>query len=179
MKCDGRSHRGGQVLKTIGVIDALGRRGMNNRAYCLLLTEESIFLIRERITNGVIPGVFGYTMTQARVHFHPEDEELTKLTENKDTVIIPYERLKRVWIVKGFSSTTMRREYKVAIEYMDSSMTPRKFLAVIVPPSAHNTHGRGAKTNRATAIRAGAMEAKELFKRALPDNVGIIAEYAL
>jgi hypothetical protein len=167
------------MLKTIGVIDALGRRGLSNRAYCLLLTEESIFLLRERITDDIIPGVLGYTMTQARVHFHPEDEELAMLTENRDTVIIPYERVKRVWIVKGFSSTTMRREYKVAIEYMDSAMTPRKFLAVIVPPSPHNSPGRRAKTDRATAIRTCAIEAKELFERALPDNAGIIAEYAL
>jgi hypothetical protein len=179
MKYDGRRTGGGQMQKTIGVIDALGRKGLNNRAYCLLLTEKSIFLIRERIRDDIIPGVFGYTMIHVRVHTHPEDQELAKLTESRDNMIIPYERLKRVWIVKRFSSTTMKREHKVAIEYLDSSMRPRKFLAAIVPPSPPNAHGKGAKTDRAAAIRAYAMEAKELFKRALPDNTGIITEYAL
>ncbi len=167
------------MQKTIGVIDALMRKGLSNRAYCLLLTEKSISLIRERIRDDIIPGVFGYTMIHERVHNHPDDQELAKLTESKDNMIIPYERLKKVWIVKGFSSATMRSEYKVAMEYLDSSMRPRKFLAAIVPPSPPNAHGKGARTDHAAAIRAYAMEARDLFKRALPDNVGIVTEYAL
>jgi hypothetical protein len=167
------------MQKTLGVIDALGRKGLNNRAYCMLLTEESIFLIRENIRADIIPGAFGYTMTHFRIHDHPADQDLAKLTDSRDNTIIPYERLKRVWIVRGFSSTTMRREYKVAIEYLDSSMRPRKFLAAIVPPSTSMPSGKSAKTDRAAAIRAYAIEAKELFKRALPVNTGIVTEFGL
>ena len=171
---------GGEHLqKTLGMIEALGRKGLKNIAYCLHLTDEGIFLIQERIRDDVIPGVFGYTSTQTREHVHLNAEELTNLTENKDSVIIPYGRIMGVRIIKRFSSTTMRRAYKLTIEYLDSSKRQRRFLADIVPPVPPSVHGRKLKQDRAASIRAYAMEAEELLRRALLGNKNVISEFSV
>lgn len=158
------------------MIEALGRKGLRNEAYCLLLTDQSIFLIRERIRDEVIPGVFGYTSTQTRVHVHPDAEELTG---NKDIATIPYERIAGVRIARGFSSTTMRREFKIVIDYKDASERPRRFLAVIVPPQSEAVHGQEPKYDRLSSIRDYAIEAKGLLERSLSERCNITCDFSL
>ena len=158
------------------MIETLGRRGLKNIAFCLLLTDRGILLIHERIRDEVIPGVFGFASTRVSEHVHPEADDLTKLVENKDFVIIPYERLRRIGIVKGFSSATLRKEYKIAISYSDSSEKQKRFLADIVPPLSPSGRDKGSMQDRAASIKAYALEAVELLKRVLPDNREIISE---
>jgi hypothetical protein len=179
MEFDGGMDGGEHLLKTLGMIEALGRKGLKSKAFCLFLTDKGIILIQEIIRDEVVPGAFGYSSTKTREHVHPEVEDLAKLTENKDSVIIPYEKIRGIWIAKGFSSTTMRREYKITIEYLDPSEKQRRFLADIVPPLPPNVHGQGLKRDRAASIRAYVLEAEETLRRALPDNMGIISDFSL
>ncbi len=153
----------------------MGRRGLRNKAYCLLLTDQSIFLIQEPIRDEIVPGVFGYTSTQTRVRVHPDAEELI---DNKDIATIPYDRIAGVRIARGFSSTTMRREFKIAIDYKDATEKPRRFLAVIVPPQSE-VNGQQPKYNRLSSIRDYAIEVKELLKRSLSDRSNITCDFSL
>ena len=171
--------RGVNLRKALGMMDILAREGIRNRAYCLVLTDSCLLLITERVCEKVLPGAFGYALIHTREHAHPTDEQLDRLVEGVDSVVIPYERLRRVTIASGFSTVTMRMGYKLELEYLDSSDKRRRVKADIVPPDLQAVAGHGSGAARGAATRAYAMEAEGLLRRSLVDKQGVVYESSL
>lgn len=171
--------RGGHLRKALGMMDILAREGLRNRAYCLVLADNCLLFLNERVCDESVPGAFGFTPIHTREHSHPKDEEDAQLTENRASLVIPYERLRRVTISKGFSSVTMRWGYKLDLEYLDPSNRSKRLVAIIVRPDSLADSGRESKAARGDFMRAYAVESEGLLRRSLGGIEGITFESSL
>jgi len=160
------------VEKGNEAIDVLVRSGMKNQDFCLLLTKHSIVLIREKSRNEIYPGAFGYTSVHIREHDHPSADNIDMAALDVHSIVIPYDRLKSIHFHRGFSSSTMRREYVILLRYLDASRKERRLSAVLTPPPGRTS---GNRLDRTEASKY-AMEVKGILVEALPDRSVFVAD---
>jgi len=168
--------RGEQLSKALGMIDILAREGIRNRAYCLVLTDSCLLLMTERVCEKVLPGAFGYALIHVREHAHPSEEQLEKLADDAESVIIPYERIRKVIVARGFSTVTMRMGYKLELEYLDSSDRRRRIKASIVPPDLQAGADHESNVARSASKRTYAIKAEEMLRQSLAGKQGVTYE---
>ncbi len=164
--------------ESFAVIETLRRKGLSNEACSLLLMEAGIFLMRDRMKEEVVPGAFGCAVRWTSEHAAPDDACLADLTKGNDREFIPFERLKRVRIARGFSGMTLRREYKVVLDYQDLSRKTKRFFATIMPPLGAAPGGGGMRGHGAAAM-VYAKGIEELLGRALSGHAGTVTEFSL
>ncbi len=156
-------------------IDVLVRRGMKNQNFCLLLTKDGVVLVRERSGYQVHPGAFGYASVHIREHDHPSAENIERAAHDEKNLVIPYDRLRRIHLRRGFSSCTMRIEYIILLDYLDASRKERKLSAVITAPPAPGGQTPWNRMNRAAAGK-NALEVKGILAEALPTSAVFVAD---
>lgn len=148
---------------------------MDNQDYCLLLAKDGIVLMRERSRNEIHAGVFGYTSAHIREHEHPSAENIEAVAHDRNNLMIPYARLKRIHFRRGFTCSTMRREYMLVIEYTDDLQIGRRIVAVVTPPPLPGSGVFGSRLDR-TAAGGHALEVRRILSEALPDGSILVAE---
>jgi len=158
---------GGSIEKGVKAIDVLVRIGMKNQDFCLLLTKDGIILVREKSRDEIHPGVFGYTSVHIREHDHPSAENIDEAARGGKNLVIPYDRLRNAHFRRGFSSSTMRREYIILLDYLDASQKERRLSAVLMPPPSPGGRTSWNPLTR-TATREHAKEIKGILAEALP-----------
>ena len=156
-------------------IDVLLRRGMKNQDFCLLLTKDGIVLVREKCRDEIRPGAFGYASVHIREHDHPSTENTDRAVYGEENLEIPCDRLKRIHFRRGFSSGTMRMEYIILLNYLDTSGKERKLTAVLTPPPPPGGRISGNRLNR-TAASMHAMEVRGILADAFPMSGVIVAD---
>jgi hypothetical protein len=164
----------GTMENGIRAIDVLVRRGMRSQDFCLLLTKDSIVLVREKGRDEIHPGAFGYASVHIREHDHPSYENIDKVEHDMKNLVIPYDRLRKIQLRQGFSSSTMRREYIILLTYLDASMKERKMSAVLTSPPQQKGRGTGYWLSRAMANEY-AREVRRLLAEALPASCVFVA----
>jgi len=157
---------GGRIERVVRAIDVLVRRGMKNLDFCLLLTKDGIILIREGSRDEIHPGAFGYASVHIREHDHPSAENIDRAAHSGKNLVIPYDRLRKIHFRRGFSSSTMRREYVILLNYLDASQKERKLSAVLMPPSHPSGRASGNRPKR-TAMSEHAIEIRGILAEAL------------
>jgi hypothetical protein len=161
--------------KGVRAIDVLVRRGMKNQDFCLLLTKDGLVLVRERSRDEIHPGAFGYSSVHIREHDHPSSENLDSAARFGQNVVIPYDRLKKLHLRRGFSCCTMRREYIILLNYLDLAEKERKLSAILTPPSQPSGRTVGNRSDRTAAVK-NAMEVKGMLAEALPTSGVFVAD---
>ncbi len=166
---------GGSLEKGDKAIDVLVRRGMKNQDFCLLLTKDGVVLVRERSGDQVHPGAFGYSSVHIREHDHPSADNIERAAHDEKNLVIPYDRLRRIHLRRGFSSCTMRMEYIILLDYLDASQKGRKLSAVLTTPPAPGGQTSGNRMNRAAAGK-NAVAVKGILAEALPTSAVFVAD---
>jgi len=160
--------------KGVKAIDVLVRRGMKNQEFCLLLTKDSIVLVREKGRDEIHAGAFGYASVHIREHDHPSSENIDKAEHDERNLVIPYGRISKIQFRQGFSSSTMRRGYIILLNYLDASMKERKMSAILTPPQHYGGRVAGYWLSRA-AVSEYAREVKGILVEALPASCALVA----
>lgn len=166
---------GGTSEKGLGIVDVLIRKRLDNQDFCLLLASDRVVLMRERSRTEILPGVFGYSSVHVREHDHPSMENMEVLDHDKDSLVIPYERLRSIHLRRGFSCSTMRREYILDLEYVDESGGARRLAAVVSPPQLPGGTLFGKRFDRDSAV-SHAKAVRQILSEALADRSVFVSE---
>ena len=166
---------GGRMEKGIEAIDVLVRRGVKNIDFCLLITKDGVLLLPEKARNEIIPGAFGYSSVHIREHDHPSGEAIEERASGGDRIMIPFENIRKVHFRRGFSSSTMRREYIISLLYMDSSGTQRTMSALLTPPTSRSGSASTDRLRR-KMVMDYAMEVKRILAEASPLKGILVAD---
>jgi hypothetical protein len=169
------AYGGGYMEKDIKAIDVLVRKGIRNLDFCLILTKDGIVLAKERGRDEIRPGAFGYSSVHIRDHDHPSAENIDGALHDEKNLVIPYDRLRRIHLRRGFSSCTMRREYIVLLNYLDASKKARRLSTVLMPPPDSKGRDSWNRLDRTAAVKH-AMEIKEILSEAFPESGVFVAD---
>ena len=166
---------GGDIEEGMKAIDVIVRKGLKNQDFCLLVTKNGIVLIHERSREEIYPGAFGYTSVQRREHNHPVLEDIESAARGSGNLVIPYAMLRKVHLRRGFSASTMRREYIMDLDYLDESRKERSMSLVLTPSPAPGGGVFKGPLGR-VALSEYVIEVKRTLVEALPVGGVFVAD---